>query len=284
MFCPGMSRWSTTVKPALVEVVADVRDLAGRNGRSDRPDVKDIVETDIVDVPGQAGDFLVTFLAEDVPADRTTRHHTAHSTTPRLARDCNARGALRRSSFERSNVRRASRTTNGTALECREHDPRRTERQHSRRLRCRARSIFEDSPWVAERAWRRRPFASLEALHQAMMTEVSAARSATSSSALLRAHPDLGSRARMTDASTGEQAGAGLDRLTPTSSSGCEQLNTAYREKFGFPFLFAVKGSTKHDVLAALAARLPATPDEEFAEALRQVSRIAWFRLQEWWP
>ena len=141
-------------------------------------------------------------------------------------------------------------------------------------------TIFEESPWVAERAWRRRPFGSLEALHQAMMAEVWAS-SADEQLALLRAHPDLGTRAQMTAASVGEQAGAGLDRLTPSEFDRLRELNTAYREKFGFPFLFAVKGSTKHDVLAVLAARLAATMDEEFAEALRQVSRITWLRLQE---
>jgi 2-oxo-4-hydroxy-4-carboxy-5-ureidoimidazoline decarboxylase len=140
-------------------------------------------------------------------------------------------------------------------------------------------AIFEDSPWAAERAWRHRPFASLEALHQAMMSEVSAA-SRDEQLGLLSAHPDLGSRARMTTASAGEQAGAGLDRLTPSEFDRLRELNRAYREKFGFPFLFAVKGAAKHDVLAALAARLPAAVDEEFAEAMRQVSRIAWFRLQ----
>ena len=141
-------------------------------------------------------------------------------------------------------------------------------------------AIFEESPWAAERAWHRRPFASLDALHRAMIAEVSAA-SRDEQLALLRAHPDLGTRARMTAASAGEQAGAGLDRLTPFEFERLQELNTAYREKFGFPFLFAVKGSTKHDVLAALAARLPATPDEEFAEALRQVYRIAWFRRHD---
>ena len=84
--------------------------------------------------------------------------------------------------------------------------------------------------------------------------------------ALLRAHPDLGSRARMTAASTGEQAGAGLDRLTLDEFERLLQLNQAYREKFGFPFLLAVKGSTKHDVLTALAARLAAPPDQELTK------------------
>ena len=141
-------------------------------------------------------------------------------------------------------------------------------------------SIFEESPWAAERAWRHRPFASLAALHRAMMSEVLAS-SRAEQLRLLGAHPDLGARARMTPASAGEQAGAGLDRLTPAEFERLRDLNAAYRKKFGFPFLFAVKGSTKHDVLAALVSRLAASLDDEFAEALRQVSRIAWFRLQD---
>ena len=79
----------------------------------------------------------------------------------------------------------------------------------------------------------------------------------------------------------GEQAGAGLDTLTPAESTKLQQMNAAYREKFGFPFLFAVKGSTRHQVLAALERRLESDAETEFAEALRQVSRIAAFRLHE---
>lgn len=140
--------------------------------------------------------------------------------------------------------------------------------------------IFEDSRWVVERVWARRPFASVEALHDAMVAEVTAAEPAEQL-ALLRAHPDLGARARMSDASMGEQAGAGLDSLTTTEFERLQRLNAEYRARFGFPFLFAVKGSTKHDVLDALATRLSATPEAEFAEALRQVFRIALFRLQD---
>jgi 2-oxo-4-hydroxy-4-carboxy-5-ureidoimidazoline decarboxylase len=140
--------------------------------------------------------------------------------------------------------------------------------------------IFEGAPWVAERAWPRRPFASLDHLHQTMIVVV---QQATESEqlALLRAHPDLGTRARISDASTGEQRGAGLDRLTADEYERLQQLNAEYHRRFGFPFLFAVKGSTKEDVLAALEARVRLSRDEELAEALRQVYRIARFRLED---
>jgi 2-oxo-4-hydroxy-4-carboxy-5-ureidoimidazoline decarboxylase len=140
--------------------------------------------------------------------------------------------------------------------------------------------VFEHSPWVAERAWRARPFADLEELHQEMVRQVEAARP-EEQLALLRAHPDLGTRARLSPASSGEQAGAGLDRLTAEEFERLHRLNSAYRDKFGFPFLFAVKGSTKHDILQALERRVNSTPEEEFREALRQVYRIAEFRLRE---
>ena len=139
--------------------------------------------------------------------------------------------------------------------------------------------IFEDSPWVAERAWDSRPFSDIDALHQAMVAQVAVA-SREEQLTLLRAHPDLGTRARVSNASRGEQAGAGLDRLTPEEFQQLSRWNAEYRERFGFPFLFAVKGSTKHDILRALEARRLATPEAEFAEALRQVYRIARFRLE----
>ena len=102
--------------------------------------------------------------------------------------------------------------------------------------------------------------------------------------ALLRAHPDLGARARMSDASTGEQAGAGLDRMTAADFERLHAMNRRYRERFGFPFLFAVKGSGVDDILSALERRLAAAPEAEFQEALAQVYRIAGFRLQEALP
>jgi 2-oxo-4-hydroxy-4-carboxy-5-ureidoimidazoline decarboxylase len=139
--------------------------------------------------------------------------------------------------------------------------------------------IFEDSPWVAERAWTHRPFVSIDALHAAMVSEVTGAER-REQLALLRAHPDLGSRARMSDASVGEQAGAGLDHLSAADFAELQRLNAAYRQRFGFPFLFAVRGATSADVLAALNARVGAGEQDEFDEALRQVARIARFRLE----
>jgi 2-oxo-4-hydroxy-4-carboxy-5-ureidoimidazoline decarboxylase len=140
--------------------------------------------------------------------------------------------------------------------------------------------IFEDSPWVAERTFDARPFDGLDALHRAMMEQVEGATFAESL-ALLKAHPDLGARARLSPASTEEQAGAGLDNLTPPEFEQLHRLNAAYRGRFGFPFLLAVKGSTKHDVLQALQARMEATPEDEYREALRQVYCIARSRLED---
>ena len=141
-------------------------------------------------------------------------------------------------------------------------------------------SIFEGSPWVAERASRKKPFATLDALHDAMISVVAAA-SPEEQLALLRAHPDLGTRGRMSDTSSREQENAGLDVLTRDELERFTTLNRAYREKFGFPFLYAVKGSTKRDILEALERRLLSTRDAEYQEALQQVHRIARFRLEE---
>ena len=140
--------------------------------------------------------------------------------------------------------------------------------------------VFEGSPWVAERAYGRRPFARVEDLHAAM-TDAAAAASPDEQLALLCAHPDLGAKAKLSDASTGEQSGAGLDRLSPTEFEALQRVNGEYRAKFGFPFLLAVRGSTKHDIFASLEARLPSTVEVERAEALRQVYRIAEFRLRD---
>lgn len=133
--------------------------------------------------------------------------------------------------------------------------------------------VFEHSPWVAERAWHSRPFADIATLHREMVRRVEAA-TPKEQLTLLRAHPDLGTRAELTRASASEQAAFDFDNYFIA-------MNRSYRDKFGFPFLYAVKGSTKHDILRALEARLPSDLETEFAEALRQVYKIAAFRLQE---
>ena len=97
--------------------------------------------------------------------------------------------------------------------------------------------------------------------------------------ALICAHPDLGARARMSQASIGEQAGAGLDQLSPEEFDRLHALNAAYKQKFGFPFIYAVKGAGKLDILRALEQRLSSDEATERETALQQIARIAWFRL-----
>ena len=101
--------------------------------------------------------------------------------------------------------------------------------------------------------------------------------------ALIRAHPDLAGRAavagELSEASTAEQAGAGLDRLAPDEFARFTSLNRRYRERFGFPFVIAVAGLSKHGILAAFEARLDNDADAERREALRQIARIARLRL-----
>ncbi|MBN9021165.1 MAG: 2-oxo-4-hydroxy-4-carboxy-5-ureidoimidazoline decarboxylase [Rhizobiales bacterium] len=144
--------------------------------------------------------------------------------------------------------------------------------------------IAEHSPWVAEAAAARRPFASRAAMVAAFQDAIGEA-GAEAQRALLVAHPDLAGRAAiagdLTDDSRREQAGAGLDRLTPEEFGRFTVLNTAYREKFGIPFIFAVRGADKHRILAAFEARIGNAADVELATALSQVCRIVAFRLED---
>jgi 2-oxo-4-hydroxy-4-carboxy-5-ureidoimidazoline decarboxylase len=140
--------------------------------------------------------------------------------------------------------------------------------------------VFEGSPWVAERAWPARPFASVAALHAAMVQAVEQA-SPAEQLALIRAHPDLGTRARLSDSSTAEQAGAGLDRLNPEEYARFHDLNNRYRERFGFPFIIAVRNHTKTSILAEFARRLEHSEPDERTTALGEIATIARFRLAE---
>jgi OHCU decarboxylase len=142
--------------------------------------------------------------------------------------------------------------------------------------------LFEHSPWIAEEAWSERPFADADALFEALRRAMYAAPRGRQL-ALIRAHPDLAGRAaiELTDSSKGEQASAGLDRLTRGEYAEFQRANAAYRERFGFPFVVCVREHTKESILRAAAERLEHTPDEEIQEALGEIAKIARLRLEQ---
>ena len=143
--------------------------------------------------------------------------------------------------------------------------------------------VFEHSPWVAERAFERRPFATRQALHAAMVRAVEEA-GPERQLALIRAHPELAGRAavrgEMTDFSKQEQGGSGLLDCSPEEFARLQDLNRRYVEKFGFPFIIAVRGLDRAAIMEAFARRVENTPEAEMAEALRQIARIAGLRLE----
>ncbi|WP_322104006.1 2-oxo-4-hydroxy-4-carboxy-5-ureidoimidazoline decarboxylase [Paraburkholderia sp. J41] len=144
--------------------------------------------------------------------------------------------------------------------------------------------IFEHSPWVAEAAARQRPFASIEALHRAMSQIVETAGEAKQL-ALINAHPELAGKAavrgELTAESTREQSGAGLDQCTQAEFDKLHALNRQYREKFGFPFILAVRGYDRHGIIANFESRANNDRAQEVRASLDQIYRIARFRLDE---
>lgn len=141
-------------------------------------------------------------------------------------------------------------------------------------------SVYETSPWVAERVLDDRPFASPEELHDAMAQAVENATEETQL-ALLRAHPALGEQTGMTEASEQEQASAGLDQLTPEQYERFQELNEAYEERFGFPFIMAVKGASPDAIQQRMEQRLDQSPPAEFETALNEVHEIARLRIDD---
>ena len=143
--------------------------------------------------------------------------------------------------------------------------------------------VFEHSPWVAQRAFSSRPFATVSALHTAMVDVVRGAPR-DRQLALIRAHPELAGRAMiantLTADSSSEQSSAGLTRCTPAEYATLVDLNARYNAKFGFPFILAVKGYDRAGVIAEFARRAERDVAEEFAEALEQIARITGFRLR----
>ena len=147
--------------------------------------------------------------------------------------------------------------------------------------------VYEHSPWVAERAFALRPgsgFSSRAALHAALVATVQSASEAEQV-ALLNAHPDLAGKeaeaGTLTDASTREQAQAGLTALTRAEVEQLRASNADYRARFGFPFIIAARNNTKAAIYGTLAARLHNTREMELHNALAQVGEIARLRLTD---
>ena len=142
--------------------------------------------------------------------------------------------------------------------------------------------VFEHAPWVAERAAVGRPYPSVPALHEALMQVVHAAPRPTKL-AFLRGHPELGGKVAragaMTEASQSEQGGLGLDRLNDEEFVRFERLNAAYRERFGFPFIIAVRRHTRASILAEFEQRLHNDETAELAAALAEIGHITRLRL-----
>ena len=143
---------------------------------------------------------------------------------------------------------------------------------------------FESSPWIAEEAWVRRPFAGVDALHATMLAVVAGAP-LERRVALIAAHPDLAGRVaregRLTAASSEEQSVAGLDRLTPPQIARFDELNAAYRERFAFPFVICAREHTTESILAAMERRLANEREDEIATALAEIGNIARLRLKD---
>jgi OHCU decarboxylase len=144
--------------------------------------------------------------------------------------------------------------------------------------------LYEHSPWVAEQAYGGRPFNGFDGLHGAMVRAVEAAPEGPRM-ALILVHPDLAGRAAMagelTPESKWEQASAGLDGLSPGEHREFHRLNDAYKEKFGFPLIFAVREHTKETILAGAQRRLEHSRPEEIETALAEISKIARLRLED---
>ncbi|MDE1164029.1 MAG: 2-oxo-4-hydroxy-4-carboxy-5-ureidoimidazoline decarboxylase [Pseudomonas sp.] len=145
--------------------------------------------------------------------------------------------------------------------------------------------IYEHSPWVAERAFdlgQLQELDTIENLHQ-RMSDILLSADHDRQLALINAHPDLAGKAavqgQLTEASTHEQAGAGIHQCTAEEFKRFTELNDAYKAKFQFPFIMAVKGSNRHQILAAFEVRIHNSAEAEFKEALAQINLIALFRL-----
>ena len=144
--------------------------------------------------------------------------------------------------------------------------------------------IYEHSAWVAEEAWDNAgDHADTGSLTEDLARCVDDAPH-EARLALIRAHPDLAGKAAisgdLTDESTDEQAAAGIDQCTPEEFEHFQSLNAAYKQKFGYPFVMAVRNSNRHDILEAFTTRLGNDNETEFATAISEIHKIARLRLE----
>ncbi len=143
---------------------------------------------------------------------------------------------------------------------------------------------FEHSPWIAEACWLRRPFNSLEHLHQALCEGIRTSPLARQVE-FIRAHPDLVGRAALagtlTQASTSAQASAGLNKLSAEEIALFENFSQSYREKFGFPFVICARMNKKEAILNGFRVRLQHSREKEMETALVEIEKIAYLRLQD---
>jgi OHCU decarboxylase len=146
--------------------------------------------------------------------------------------------------------------------------------------------VYEHTPWIAEAVYAAGLTGSQDTvagLHDSLRTNVDDADD-EKKLALLRAHPDLAGKlaisGELTADSTSEQASAQLDKCTPEEFAEFQSLNDRYKEAFGFPYILAVRGRDRQEILENFRSRVDNTPDTEFAEALKQVHRIALLRIE----
>ena len=144
--------------------------------------------------------------------------------------------------------------------------------------------IFEHSPWVAEAAFESRPFADVAGLHAAMVAAVRAAPHARQL-AFLRGHPELAGKAMvdqsLTAESANEQTRSGLTQCTPAEFARLQELNSAYKRKFGWPFILAVKHLERATIMRKFAQRLDLPAADEFASCLASIEQITRWRLDD---
>ena len=141
--------------------------------------------------------------------------------------------------------------------------------------------VFEHSAWIAERAWHKRPFRSLEALHATMM-DVIRNETREEQVALVRAHPELAGAEALTVDSSSEQARLGFNALSRKELQEMNDLNRRYRDKFGFPCIVALRlHQNRTSVISKMKKRLENDPASELANALEQIGHIARGRLQK---